>query len=1036
MLNHLIDLALKKAGLMVLLTIILIVYGIFNYRQMPVDAFPDISPVMVPIFSEAHGMAPQEIERLVTWPIESAMNGLPGVTQIKSTSAFGLSVVYVYFSDETDIYFARQLVAERLGGITSEMPQLDTKPTLGPISTGLGQIFIYYLSADPNQIDTGGKSVATWLRELNDWVIKYQLQTVKGVTAVLSMGGQVLQYQVRIDPEALQKYHLHISDIVEAINSNNRNAGGQYLTIGSEEHLVRGIGLLDSLEGLAGIPLKSEHGTAIRIKDIAEVSFGEEIRRGVVTRNGSEEVVSGIVMKLYGENTSSVISKLHEKLKQVKATLPQGVNLVAYYDQAELVEKATTTVTNALMQGAILIGIVLLLFLGNLRTACIVMLSLPLCALSAFVIINKSGISANLMSLGGIAIAIGMLCDGSIVMMEAILMRLDHNSGKKILTLISDAAKEVARPILFSGMIVIAVFLPLLTLEGVEGKMFSPMAFSITSAMVGSIIVALLIVPALALFFLKYEKVEETAIVRKLKKIYQPLLVRAINNCRKIVTGAFVLLAIAGFTLLSIGTEFMPVLEEGSIFIGLNMAPSISLEEATKTVMKMEREIAKFPEVRETVSRIGRPEAGSHPHPVNYGEIQIELKPLANWAKGRTKADLINDLQKSLSAFPGTQLNFTQPIQNAFDELVSGVKTQLAIKVFGEDLQTIQNKAEEIRNSIDNIDGLVDLAVEQSFGQPQIIVKADREKCSAHGISVAQILEIVELAIGGEVVDNIFLDTRRFGIHLRYQEKYRNDIDSIGNLLVMTADKTLIPLAHIAEINSETGPLQINRENNQRRWTVTGNIRGRDLGSVVADIQQRVKEKINLPAGYHIEFGGQFENQQRAMNRLMIIVPAVILLVLVMLWLSFNSLRHALIIFVMVPLSVTGGVFGLKIVGEYLSVPASIGFIALFGMAMLDGMVMLACFNQLRQNGKNLEEAIEEGSLQRLAPVLVTTITTLLGLLPLLLASGIGSEVQRPLASVVVFGLLTSTFLTLFVIPSIYLIVEKRFENDSEGITS
>lgn len=1031
MLNKIIEYALKKSGLVFFITIIIIVAGIYNYRQMPVDAFPDISPVMVPIFAEAHGMAPEEIERLIAWPIESAMNGLPGVTFTKSTSAFGMAVIYVYFSDATDIFFARQLVSERLAGAMNDLPKMETPPELGPISTGLGQVFIYYLTADADKVDTGGKPLPTWLRELNDWVIKYQLQTVKGVTAVLSMGGQVLQYQIKIDPGLLLKYQLTISEVVDAVHNNNHNAGGQFITMGSEEHLVRGIGLLDSLESIENIPVKTENGIPVLIKDIARVEFGEEVRRGAVTRNGEEEVVSGIVMKLYGENTSNVISRLHERMAQVKASLPEGVNLVPYYDQAELVEKATGTVTSALLQGGILIGIVLLIFLGNFRTAFIVMLSLPLCALIAAIIINRAGISANLMSLGGIAIAIGMLCDGSIVMIESILMKLDHRVTDHKLNLIKAAASEVARPILFSGIIVIAVFLPLLTLEGVEGKMFAPMAFSISAAMAGSIVVALIIVPALCLFLLKHEKLEETAIVTRLKKLYKPLLEKALRSKKKVIMAAFLLLIAAVITAAGLGTEFIPVLEEGSIFISLNMAPSISLEKATDLVMRMEREIVKFPEVRETVSRIGRPEAGTHPHPVNYGEIQIELKPKDQWKSNRSKAKLIEELDHKLSGFPGVQLNFTQPIQNAFDELISGVKTQLAIKVFGENTEVLQKKAEEIKNSIDNIPGLVDLSVEQSFGQPQIQIIANRDQCSRYGISIAQILEMVELAIGGEVIDNIFLNTRRFGIHLRYQEEFRNNPEAIRNMLVSTPNNTLIPLGQIAEVKSVTGPLQINRENNQRRWTVQGNIRGRDLGSVVADIQKRIAEKITLPTGYHVEYGGQFENQQRAMLKLSIIVPMVILVVFVMLWISFASIRHALIIFSMVPLSVVGGIFGLKIMGEYLSVPASIGFIALFGMAMLDGMVMLSCFNEMRKAGHKLEKLVIEGSLTRLAPVLVTTITTLLGLLPLLLASGIGSEVQRPLASVVIFGLFTSTFLTLFVIPSIYTLVEEN-TSDSE----
>ncbi|GAB4280719.1 MAG: CusA/CzcA family heavy metal efflux RND transporter [Candidatus Rifleibacteriota bacterium] len=1026
MLSKTIEFALRKAGLVFFLTIVIIVVGLMNYLEMPVDAFPDISPVMVPIFAEAHGMAPEEVERLITWPIESAMNGLPGVEHTKSTSAFGMAVIYVYFSDGTDIFFARQIVSERLARAVSELPKMDEPPKLGPISTGLGQVFIYYLTADPEKVNTEGKPLPTWLRELNDWVIKYQLQTVKGVTAVLSMGGQVLQYQIKIDPRLLQKYQLSISDVVDAVNNNNRNAGGQFLTTGSEEYLVRGIGLLDSIESIRNIPVKTHKGTPVLIKDVAEVGFGEEIRRGAVTRNGEEEVVSGIVMKLYGENTSKVIKRLHKRLAQVQNSLPDGVKIVPYYDQAELVDKATDTVLWALLQGAALIGIVLIIFLGNLRTAFIVMLSLPLCALIAAIFINKAGISANLMSLGGIAIAIGMLCDGSIVMMESILNKLDHTSGRKKFYLIKSAAQEVSRPILFSGMIVIAVFLPLLTLEGVEGKMFSPMAFSISAAMVGSIIVALIIVPALALFLLKHEKLEETALVKRLKKIYKPLLEKSLKARKKVISAAVIMFFLSLSMAFHTGTEFVPVLEEGSILIGLNMAPSISLEKAIQQVMSMESEIIKFPEVRETVSRVGRPEAGTHPHPVNYGEIQIELKPQKLWKSGRTKLQLIEALNQKLKNFPGVQLNFTQPIQNAFDELISGVKTQLAIKVFGEDLKIIQKKAEEIKNTIDNIPGLVDLSLEQSFGQPQVQIIADREKCARYGISVAQVLELVELAIGGETIDNMFLNTRRFGIHVRYREEFRNDPDAIRNMLIPTSDGTLIPLGQIAEVKTLIGPLQINRENNQRRWTVQGNIRGRDLGSVISDIQKRIAQKVTLPPGYRVEYGGQFENQQRAMLKLSLIVPAIILVVLVMLWLSFSSLKHALIIFTMVPLSIVGGVFGLHIMREYLSVPASIGFIALFGMAMLDGMVMVSCFNELHKRGMDLNEIVIEGSLTRLAPVLVTTITTLLGLLPLMLSSGIGSEVQRPLASVVVFGLFTSTFLTLFVIPAVYSLVEEK----------
>lgn len=1030
MLNKLIESVLKTPGVVIIVLLAIIGFGISRYNEMPVDAFPDISPVMVPIFAEGHGMAPEEMERLITYPIESAMNGLPKVTQIKSTSAFGMSVVYVYFQDDVDIYFARQLVAERLAAASAELPDMDEPPGLGPISTGLGQIFIYYLTADPTKIDTKGKDLSTWLREVNDWVVKFQLQTVPGVTDVLSMGGHVLQYQVQIDPNMLQKYNLVLEEIVAAINNNNRNVGGQFLVLGSEEHLVRGVGLIEKLEDLGKIPVKSIGGTPIFLDDIAEVKYGNEIRRGVVTRNGNQEVVSGIVMKLYGENTSEVIERLYTKVEAVKKSLPAGVSLVPYYEQAELVSNATGTVKSALWQGGLLVIMVLAIFLGNWRTAFIVALSLPVCALTAIIFMDLNAISANLMSLGGIAIAIGMLGDGAIVMVENIYRHLgkskakEENKGRIIL----EAAREVARPILFSIVIIVLVFLPLFTLEGIEGKMFSPMAFTISFALLGSLLFALFVAPILSLYLIKAETHEEIWLVRWCSSIYRPMLEGAYRIKKTVILVSVFSLIASLATVKFIGTEFIPTLEEGSILIGVSMAPSISLEEGTKTVMTLERKIREFAEVEETVSRIGRPEAGSHPHPVNTGEIHLELKPRKEWQQFSSKADLIEAIRENISVVPGVQFNFTQPIQNSFDELLSGVKTQLAIKLFGEDLTVLREKAGEIKEAIETVPGLVDLSTEQSFGQPQIQIAADREACARYGISVSQIMEMVELAVGGEVIDNIYLNTRRFGIHLRYQEKYRNDLDAIRNMLLATAGKGLIPLEQVAEVKQVVGPIQINREKNQRRWVVQGNVRDRDIGSVVAEIQQRIADKIKIPAGYTIEYGGQFENQQRAMARLAIIVPIVILSVFLMLWMSFGSLRQAGIIMVNVPLALVGGVLGLLIMGEYLSVPASVGFIALFGIAVQNGMVLVTYFNDLRERGRSIDEAVSEGALLRLRPVLMTALTTIFGLLPLLLASGAGSEVQRPLASVVVFGLATSTMLTLFVIPVVYGWIENRIK--------
>ena len=1020
--RNIVRFSLRYRFLVILIFIGIVGFGIYQYFQLPVDAFPDISPIMVPIFAEAHGMAPEEVERLITFPIESKMTGLPGVTQTKSTSAFGMSVIYVYFEDDVDIYFARQIVAERLAGATADLPDMHEPPKLGPISTGLGQIFIYYLTLDENA-DTDGKEPGVYLREINDWVVKYRLQTVRGVTDILSIGGHVLQYQIQVDPYALNEYHVSLEELVESVERNNRNVGGQFMVLGREEHLVRGIGLVKSLEDIRNIHITSTDGVPVKIVDVADVEYGREIRRGVVSRNGTEEVVSGIVLQLFGENTSEVIERLYEKVPEVQRSLPEGVHFVPYYEQAELVRQATWTVKRALIIGSILVVATLILFLGNLRTALIVALALPVCALVAVISMSFAGVSANLMSLGGIAIAIGMLGDGTIVMVENIFRRLNadiRNGDYCRADVILDAAQEVSRPVVFSIAIIIIVFLPIFTLQSIEGKMFSPMAFTLTFALLGSMIMAVVAAPALSTYLLRAGRHREFFVLRKLKSAYEPALRWMLGHRRKVVLAAAVGFAASLALIPFLGTEFIPTLEEGSILIGVTMAPSISLEEGTRVVQELERRIVLFDAVEEVISRIGRPEAGSHPHPVNYAEIHIELKPRGEWGNIGSKHELIESLEKRLSSYPGVQLNFTQPIQNAFDELLSGIKAQLAIKIYGEDLDIIRGKATEIRNAIDRVPGLVDLSVEQSFGQPQIQVVADREACARYGVDIAEVLEHVELSVGGEVIDYIYLQTRRFGIHLRWQEQFRNDPEALGNLLVHSESGSLVPLGQVAEVRQVSGPIQINREKNQRRWIIQGNVRGRDLGSVVSDIKRIVREKVELPPGVWVEYGGQFENQQRAMTRLSIIVPIVIALVFFLLSLTFGSLRKALLIFLTVPLALFGGIFGLLVMREYLSVPAAVGFIALFGISVQNGVVLVSCISRLAGGGADLREAIVQGAMLRLRPVLMTATTTVLGLLPLLLSNGIGSEVQRPLATVVVFGLTSATFFTLFVIPAAY----------------
>jgi len=1020
--KKIVSFSLRYRFLVVVAFMAILILGVYKYYHLPVDAFPDISPIMVPVFVEAHGMAPEEVERLITFPIESRMTGLPRVTGIKSTSAFGMAVIYVYFEDGVDIYFARQIVSERLASAAADLPDLHEAPKLGPISTGLGQIFIYYLALDEGA-DTHGREPGSYLREINDWIVKYQLQTVPGVTDILSIGGHVLEYQVRVDPYAMAKHHISLETVVDAIRANNRNAGGQFIVTGSEEYLVRGIGLVQGLGDIENIHLRTTDGTAVRIRDVAEVSFGSEIRRGVVSRNGAGEVVSGMVLQLFGENTSAVIKRLYEKIPEVQASLPDGVRLVPYYEQAELVKEATGTVKRALIMGAALVLLTLAVFLGNFRTALVVALALPISALVSVICMSYAGISANVMSLGGIAIAIGMLGDGTIVMVENIYRKLGAVSGDgeycRAETIMS-AAQEVSRPVIFSIMIIITVFLPVFTLQNVEGKMFSPMAFTLTFALLGSMMMAVAAAPALCTWLLKGGAREEPAALRRMKNAYKPALGWVVRRKKAVVIAAVAAFAASMAAVPFIGTEFMPALEEGSILIGVTMAPSISLEEATAVVQKMERRIAGHEEVSEVISRIGRPEAGTHPHPVNYAEVHVSLKPRKEWRRFDDKQELIASLSGELASFPGVKLNFTQPIQNAFDELLSGTKAQIAIKLFGEDLDLLRDTAGEISAAIEGVDGLVDLYVEQSFGQPQIQVVADREACARYGVDAGSIMDLVELAVGGEAVDYIYLGTRRHPINVRYREEYRNSPEALAGLLMETESGALIPLSQVAAVRQVIGPVQVSREHNQRRWAILGNVRGRDMGSVMKDVRSIIGEKIELPPGMYVEYGGQFENQQRAMKRLMIIVPITMALVFFFLGIAFGSVRKALLIILTIPLALFGGVLGLLATGEYLSVPAAIGFIALFGISVQNSMVLVSCVSRLRSEGRGLEEAVVEGALLRLRPVLLTAATTVLGLLPLLVSRGAGSEVQRPLSVVVVFGLLSATLFTLFVVPAAY----------------
>ena len=1029
MIDRILEFSLRNRLLIILLALGVLGAGTLALARLPIDAFPDVSPVLVQVITESPGLAPEEVEKLITYPVEVAMNGLPGVDHTKSISAFGISQISVYFEDNVDVYFARQLALERLQQARDEIPPGLGEPVLGPITTGLGQVYQYVVR--------GGSNDPTELRTLQDWIVKYNLRTVPGVTEVLSFGGEVKQYQVQVDPRALLQYGVTLGDVREALAANNRNVGGGYIVRGPEEYIVRGLGLAENLTDLENIIVAERNGTPVYVRNVAAVAIGPEVRRGAVTMNGEGEVTAGIVLKRIYENTEQVITAVKAKVAEVNRALPRGVSVVPFYDQADLIERAVSTVREALLEGVVLIVVILFLFLGNVRSALIVTAMLPLSLLLAFMLMKYFGFSANLMSLGGLAIGIGMMVDGGVVMVENIYRHLsEHRHAtaqgtaegspareghrESPMHLILRSAREVGRPIVFAIAIIIIVFLPLFTLEGVEGKMFKPMAFAISFGMLGSLIFSLTVVPVLCSFFLKGGKEEDTWIMRKVKRPYLPVLRWSLDNRKKMLFGALGALAVSLALVPFLGTEFVPPLEEGSIMYRVTLAPSAGLNETIRAATEIERLARSFPEVEDAVSKIGRAEAGGDPEPVNNIETLVTLKPFDEWTAGRSKPELVEAMEHKFAQFPGAAFNFSQPIAFRVDELLSGVKAQLAIQLFGEDLDQLVQSAQEIQRAVSTVPGAADVQSEQVTGQPQLQIAVDRGAIARYGINVEDVQEAIEVAIGGEAAGQVFEGIRRFDINVRLQEPYRRDLESITNLLVPAPGGARVPLSQVARIRTVVGPKQISHDNGQRRVVIQLNVRGRDMGGFVAEAQQRIADQVDLPAGYFITWGGQFENQQRAMKRLMIIVPITIGLIYLLLFSSFGSLKQAALIILNVPFALIGGIFGLLISRQYLSVPASVGFIALFGVAVLNGVVMVSYINSLRQEGKSVRDAVYEGTVLRLRPVLMTATVAILGLLPLLFSSGAGSEVQRPLAAVVVGGLLTSTALTLLLLPTLY----------------
>jgi len=1021
MLERLIHFSLRSRLVVVVLGLIVMAAGYRTYRALPVDAFPDVSPNLVQVFTVTEGLAPEEVETYVTYPVESVMTGLPGVKEIRSVSNFGLSVVSVYFEDDMDIYFTRQLVNERLQAARESIPEGFGEPEMGPISTGMGLILYYNLE------DTTGQYSLTELRGMQDWIVKYQLQTVPGVTEVLGIGGHEKQYQVNVDPRALLQYDLTLPGIVERVRANNLNVGAQFLERNGEQFIVRSDGLARGVPDLSRIVVKTEDGRPVYLSDVADVREGGAIRRGLQTQNGEEEVVSGMVIQLYGTNASTVIDQVEAKLAEVQEALPEGVKIVPYYQQRELVQSSVSTVRNALLQGIVLVMAVLLVFMGGWRPSVVAALSIPFSVLFATLAMGHFEISANLMSLGGLAIAIGMMVDGAIVMVENIdrLLR-DADPDESRTRLIARACGEVARPIAFAIAIIVIVFIPLFTLQGVEGKTFRPLAQTVALAMLGSLLFAIFAAPVLADLLMRRPKRRKasTDAPRKtglLAKAYRPVLAFFVRHRVVAVISAAGLLLVGAGVFPLLGSEFTPRLNEGDIMINGTMAPSIALSESKQITLRMEKRVLRLPEVEKVVTRIGRGEVGAHSAPVNVIHSFVVLNPRDEWPDpDKTQPDIEQDIREVLHDFPAMATNITQPIQLTVDEMIGGVNAELAVKLFGDDLEVLKEKADEIAAVLREIPGAADVQAAQMVGAPQLLIQPDREALSRYGVNMADVQEIIHAAIGGVEAGQVFDGIRRYGIYVRYREEDRDTAVDIERLTVTAPDGQRVPLGDLAHIRTLVGPRQITRENTQRFITVQANVLDRDIGGFVEEARQAVGERVELPPGYLVTWGGQFELAQQANRRLAVVVPVTLGLICLLLYLNFNSLKNTALILLNIPLALVGGVLGLWIFGENLSVPASVGFIALFGIALENGMVLVTYLNQLVREGRPIDEASVEGAMLRVRPVLMTAVTTALGLFPLLLATGTGSEVQRPLATVVIGGLVTSTLLTLLVLPALY----------------
>ncbi len=1040
MIESLIRGALAQRLIVVVVSAVLLVFGLNAATKLSLDAFPDVTNVQVQIATEAPGRSPEEVERFATVPIEIAMTGLPALEELRSLNKPGLSLITLVFNDKTDVYFARQLVMERLIEVSSKLPP-GIAPVLGPVSTGLGEVYQYTL----DHPDDGNRELTpqelTERRTTQDWVVRPLLRSIPGVAEINSQGGYEKQYQVLVAPEKLRYYGLTVQQVYEALARNNANSGGGVLPRHAEQYLIRGVGLVRSLDDIGSIVLREFEGTPVYIRDVAQVEIGTAPRVGSVVKNGVTESVGGVVMMMRGGNAKEVVERIKTRVDEINkgGMLPGGLKIVPYYDRSELVDSAVHTVVKVLMEGVVLVVVVLLLFLGDVRSSVIVVATLVLTPLLTFLAMNQLGISANLMSLGGLAIAIGLMVDGSVVVVENAFAHLARNDLQESrIRTIFRAVTEVATPVIFGVGVIILVFLPLMTLQGMEGKMFAPLAFTIAIALAFSLVLSLTLTPVLSSYLLKVKPLaaasghgdggapahdddaHDTWLIRKIKAPYMKLLRAAMGNARKTVTVAVVALVATVGLLPFLGSAFIPEMKEGSVVPGINRVPNISLEESIRMEMEAMRLVMQVPGVKSAVSGVGRGESPADPQAQNESTPIVSLKPRDEWPEGWTQDTITDAMREKLAVLPGVQVVMAQPISDRVDEMVTGVRADIAVKVFGDDLHTLKAKADEIAKVAQGIRGATDLRVERITGQQYLQIEIDRQAIARQGLNASDVHDVIEVAIGGKSATEIFEGERRFAAVVRLPEVYRNDVGAIGRLIVSAPNGAQVPLSSIARIQVLDGPAQISRELAKRRVVVGINVEGRDLGGFVAELQQAVQSQVKLPSGYYLEWGGQFQNMERALGHLAIIVPVTVGAIFFLLFLLFRSVKIAGLIILVLPFASLGGVIGLFVTGEYLSVPASVGFIALWGIAVLNGVVLVSYIRELRGQGRGVLEAALEGAKLRFRPVMMTATVAMLGLIPFLFATGPGSEVQRPLAIVVIGGLISSTLLTLVMLPTIY----------------